>query len=208
MSAHAYAGQDAPGRLGSGRRAAGPPTTGRIPIAERRGGPPAPPKVSSTPLFLRATVAVGLLAAVGVSAVRVFEGGGVAAAGLAIDGRGVTTVAAAGGAVPEASCRVRHAVTSRTAGRFTSVVTVSNTGSRPIEGWTLTWTYPGAKTAPRLTDGWNANVSSDVNGGQATSTDLSRVIARRSSTTIGFVGSASGQVPAPATFALNGVTCR
>jgi endoglucanase len=111
------------------------------------------------------------------------------------------------------SCRAQYEVTSTSAGRFTAVVTVTNTGSKPVNGWTLRWNYPGASVntpAPRLGDGWNATVSSDASGGGiATSGEGSRLLPAGTSTTIGFVGTTSGSTPAaPAGFTLNGKACR
>lgn len=180
------------------------PATGRVP--GRRSGPPAVRRPTSTPLLLRATVVIGLVTAAGVGAFR---------ASTSTPAIGRTAAAAAvgpGAADPAAtsrgSCRVQQDVTSRSPGRFASMLTISNTGQAAVDGWTLTWSYPGAETMPRLSGGWNATVSSDINGGQATAVDLSRVIPANGSTTIGFVGTVSGKVPTPANFALNGVMCR
>jgi hypothetical protein len=111
---------------------------------------------------------------------------------------------------------VRYAITSRSARRFTAVLTVFNTGAAPMQGWALRWRYA---SAPRLSGGWNATVSTDAKGARATNVAADRIIPAGGSATIGFVGTfAAGKTalpgttdpaqPAPSGFSLNGVTCR
>jgi hypothetical protein len=174
----------------------------------RRGDPAGDRRAGRSPVLLRSTVAAGLVVAAGVSVIRVGDepdpGGQ-----LALARTSVTEPAAAG----VTSCRAQYEVTSKSVGRFTAVLTVTNTGSTPVNGWTLRWRYPGANAdtpAPRLGDGWNATVSSDASGtGTATSGEGSRVIPAGASTTIGFVGTSSGGALAePTGFTLNGKACR
>jgi len=111
---------------------------------------------------------------------------------------------------PVESCRVRHSVASRSRGRFSAVMTVTNTGRSPVRGWTLRWGYPDLEppAAPRLSDGWRAAVSVDAFGGQAIDVEASHLIPPGGSVTIAYLGTTSGQTPVPDRFTLNGVRCR
>ncbi len=162
---------------------------------------------SSAPVLLRAIVTAGLIAATGVSVVR--------AQGGEADGRSSAAVsgAAANSLTDDTAvqaCRVRHSIASRLAQRFTSVVTITNTGQTAVTGWTLRWAYPdqGPEAVPKLSNGWNSAVSADALGGQAIDVEASRVIPAGGSVTIAFAGTSSQAVPAPTDFTLNGVRCR
>ena len=51
-------------------------------------------------------------------------------------------------------CDVSYVITSSWAGNFNAQVTIKNTGTGPISGWQVTWTWPGDQ---RITNVWNAN---------------------------------------------------
>lgn len=177
--------------------------------------PPARPpvrKASRTPLLLRATLVTAVLAAAGASVLRAQTGPpdpSVALGGNAAQAAATAPAPVAEGA-PARGCRVKHSVTSRSGGRFTSVLTVVNTGAATVKGWTLRWDYPDQvpDSGLEVGQGWNATVAMEAPGVKATNTDLNRVIAPGGTTTIGFVGTTDGTVPVPADFTLNGVSCR
>jgi endoglucanase len=104
-----------------------------------------------------------------------------------------------------ASCRVAYSVSTDWGSGFTAAVTVSNTGSSAINGWRLTWTWPGNQT---ITQAWNS--TSSQSGQSATLTNASwnaAIPAGGNQTGIGFNANYSGSNPAPTTFFLNGTQC-
>ncbi|RAG86697.1 alpha-L-arabinofuranosidase [Streptacidiphilus pinicola] len=110
----------------------------------------------------------------------------------------VTTAAATGG-----SCKVGYSVNDW-GGGFTATLVLSNTGSTPVNGWTLSFNWPGNQ---QLTSGWNANWSQSGSTVTATSLSYNGALAPGASTTVGFNASYSGGNPAPGSFALNGAAC-
>jgi endoglucanase len=102
-----------------------------------------------------------------------------------------------------AGCRVAYTVPSQWPGGFTGNVTVTNLGD-PITGWSLVWTFPSGQ---RVTQAWNATVTAAGSQHTATNMSYNASIATNGTVSFGFNGSWSGSNPAPASFALNGVTC-
>lgn len=122
--------------------------------------------------------------------------GGVAA--LLVAGTMVTANAQAA-----AGCRVAYAVSSQWSGGFTANVNITNLGD-PVNGWRLAWTFPSGQ---RVTQAWNATVS--TSGSQVTATNMSynAAIATNATVAFGFNGSWTGSNPVPTSFTLNGVAC-
>ncbi|WP_431874968.1 extracellular catalytic domain type 1 short-chain-length polyhydroxyalkanoate depolymerase [Micromonospora marina] len=87
---------------------------------------------------------------------------------------------------------------------LTENITISNTGTAAVNGWSLTFTLPGGQT---ITSGWNASYSPA--SGQVTARNLSynAVIPARGSTTIGFQATHTGNTARPGSFSLNGSPC-
>ncbi|MDI1465166.1 cellulase family glycosylhydrolase [Catellatospora sp. KI3] len=112
-------------------------------------------------------------------------------------------MAAAVSAQAAAGCRAVYAVSAQWPGGFTANVEVTNLGD-PVSGWNVKWTFPSGQ---QVTQAWNAAVSAA--GAQQTATNLSynAAIATNGKASFGFNGSWSGSNTAPASFALNGVTC-
>lgn len=104
---------------------------------------------------------------------------------------------------PPGSCTVHDDVNAWNTG-LTANMTITNTGSAPINGWTLVFTLPGGQT---ITSGWNAAYSPQ--SGQVTATNLSYngALDPGAATTIGFQATHTGNSGAPASFTLNGQSC-
>ncbi len=96
-----------------------------------------------------------------------------------------TTTAATG------SCSATYQVSSQWAGGFTWVVTVTNTGSAPITGWTVTWTYADGQTVS-VPSAYNANVSQSGPDVTATNMSYNGSVAAGGSTQFGGAGTWSG----------------
>lgn len=103
-----------------------------------------------------------------------------------------------------AACSAAYAQTGSWPGGFQAQVTVTNTGSSPINGWKLAWTFPGDQ---KITNLWNGTVAQS--GAQVTVTNASynAALPPGGSATIGFTGTYASSDAAPASFTLNGATC-
>ncbi|MEV4567630.1 cellulose binding domain-containing protein [Nonomuraea sp. NPDC049419] len=101
------------------------------------------------------------------------------------------------------SCEVMYA-TGAWNGAFNGSVTIRNTGTTPVTGWTVTWAWPGNQA---ITSAWNATVTQA--GAQVTARDAGHntYIGPGSSQSFGFSATATGSNNPPAQFKMNGVTC-
>ncbi|RIW39280.1 cellulose-binding protein, partial [Micromonospora endophytica] len=101
------------------------------------------------------------------------------------------------------ACRVAVTVNAWNNG-LTEDITVTNTGSSAINGWSLVFTLPGGQT---ITGGWNASYS--PTSGQVTARNVSYngSIAPGASVGIGFQATHTGNSGRPSSFSLNGSTC-
>nr|AWD75446.1 xylanase [uncultured bacterium] len=100
-------------------------------------------------------------------------------------------------------CRVTNALNAWNNG-LTDNITITNTGTTAINGWSLRFTLASGQT---ITSGWNATYS--PTSGQVTATNLSYngTIPPGGSTTIGFQATHTGNTAAPSGFILNGTAC-
>lgn len=101
------------------------------------------------------------------------------------------------------ACRVGTAVNAWNTG-LTENITITNTGSAAVSGWSLTFTLPAGQT---ITSGWSATYAPA--GGQVTATNVAynAELAPGASTTIGFQAGHTGNTGAATAFALNGAAC-
>jgi poly(hydroxyalkanoate) depolymerase family esterase len=101
------------------------------------------------------------------------------------------------------SCKVTDMVNAWNTG-FTSNLTITNTGSTAINGWSLVFTMPSGES---ITSSWNATFA--PSSGQVTATNLSynAAIAPGTSTGLGFQAAITGTATPPTSFTLNGQSC-
>jgi endo-1,4-beta-xylanase len=101
------------------------------------------------------------------------------------------------------ACRASNSVSAWNNG-LTDNITITNTGTTAINGWSLKFTLASGQT---ITSGWNATYS--PSSGQVTATNVSynASIPPGGSTTIGFQATHSGNTAAPSGFSLNGAAC-
>jgi poly(3-hydroxybutyrate) depolymerase len=111
----------------------------------------------------------------------------------------VVTTPPAGGA----ACRVTSAVNAWNTG-LTADLTIANTGSTAINGWSLTF---GLRAGQNIVSGWNATYSPTSGQVTARNAGYNGTIAPGASVSIGFQASHSGDSGAPAGYALNGTAC-
>jgi cellulase/cellobiase CelA1 len=101
------------------------------------------------------------------------------------------------------SCHVTYTPTNWPGG-FTANITITNTGTAPINGWTLGFTFPGDQT---VTHGWNATITQNDTSATASNLAYNTTIAPDASQSFGFQGTWTTNHAPPTTFALNGELC-
>jgi expansin (peptidoglycan-binding protein) len=121
----------------------------------------------------------------------------------------VTTLAGGAGIVSAATqagvgCGVTFSVVSQWNTGFTANLTLKDTGSAAINGWTLRWSFPGSQ---QVAEGWNGNYSQSGNAVTVSNASWNGAIAPGATVTAGFNGSYSGSNPVPTAFTMNGVAC-
>jgi len=101
------------------------------------------------------------------------------------------------------ACRVSVAVNAWNNG-LTENITITNTGTGAVNGWSLVFTLPSGQT---ITSGWNATYS--PNSGQVTARNVAYNggIPANGSVTIGFQATHTGNNARPSSFTLNGASC-
>jgi glucose/arabinose dehydrogenase len=108
-----------------------------------------------------------------------------------------------GQVTPPAACRVAYDTQVWGTG-FRATVKVTNTGTEPVSGWTVGWTFAGPQ---RIGSSWNASVTQSGAATSARNTAWNGTIAPGATVEFGFIGTPGGPQPAPAAFTLNGNTC-
>jgi endoglucanase len=123
----------------------------------------------------------------------------VAASAMAVGLLGLAAVGTPPAGAQTGSCSAAYSVTSDWGSGFTAAITVTDSGSSAITGWTLTYTYTGNQT---LTDGWSGNWSQSGETITVTNASWNGSLSAGASSSIGANFSYSGTNTAPAS-----VTC-
>jgi len=103
-------------------------------------------------------------------------------------------------------CHIGYVIDAQWPGGFGAAITITNTGTKPINNWTLTWTFANGQTVSQL---WNGNAVQ--NGSQVSVTNLSYngSIAAGGTASLGFNGTWNNTTNAvPTSFAVNGTACK
>ncbi len=125
-------------------------------------------------------------------------------ANVNVNGAGtVTTVTATLVITQPGACRVSY-TPGNWQGGFTANVTITNTGSSAISGWTLTFAFPGDQ---KITSAWNATVTQTGTSVTAANLAYNATISSGASQSFGFQGTWNTNDTAPASFSVNGATC-
>ena len=103
------------------------------------------------------------------------------------------------------SCTVTYSVVRTWPDGLQAQAVLTNTGTRPVSGWTLTWSFAGDQ---RISDLWNGNFTQSGQRVSVTSASYNATIAPSASVTIGFTGTRTGNDAPPAAFQLNGTACK
>jgi Glycosyl hydrolase family 12/Cellulose binding domain len=103
------------------------------------------------------------------------------------------------------SCTVTYTVARTWPGGLQAQAVLTNTGTRSVSGWTLTWSFAGDQ---RVSDLWDGNFTQSGRRVSVTNASYDGTIAPSASVTIGFTGTSTGSDPPPAAFQLNGSGCK
>lgn len=101
------------------------------------------------------------------------------------------------------ACRVAYQANSWNNG-FTGNVTVTNTSSSTVNGWTVGFSFPSGQ---QITNSWNATVTQSGSSVTARNVDYNGTLAPGASASFGFQGTHSGTNGAPTGWTLNGTAC-
>ncbi|GEK21707.1 endo-1,4-beta-xylanase [Cellulomonas xylanilytica] len=104
---------------------------------------------------------------------------------------------------PSAGCQVSYAVNQWNTG-FTANVTVKNTSSSALNGWTLTFSFPSGQS---VTQAWSSVTTQSGSAVTVKNAAWNGSIPANGSTQFGFNGSHGGTNTAPSSFSLNGTPC-
>lgn len=102
-----------------------------------------------------------------------------------------------------AGCQVTSTVNAWNTG-LTANLTVTNTGTTAIDGWSLAFTLPEGQT---ITSGWNADYSPASGRVTARNVSHNATIAPGASVDIGFQATHGGNTAGPGSYTLNGTAC-
>ncbi|MFI8171604.1 cellulase family glycosylhydrolase [Streptomyces sp. NPDC086081] len=116
---------------------------------------------------------------------------------------GTVTVTTAPGGTPSA-CAVGYRVTGSWPGGFQGEITVRNTGTSAINGWTLRWTFPDGQRITNLWGGTATQSGADVSVAAAPYT---ATVPAAGSVTLGFTATRGTVHADPTAFTLNGTAC-
>src|SRR5581483_5992979 len=122
----------------------------------------------------------------------------VVAAAMLLSSLGVAT-AASGPANAATGCSANYATQSQWATGFVAGVTVTNSGTTALTGWTVTFTFPGDQ---QVTSSWSATLAQSQETVIASNLSYNGALGTGASTSFGFQGSYSTSDAAPAS-----VTC-
>jgi endo-1,4-beta-xylanase len=104
---------------------------------------------------------------------------------------------------PNSTCAVTDTVNAWNTG-LTESITITNTGTAPINGWSLAFTLTGGQA---VTSAWNATIAPSSGAVTAKNVSYNGSVAPGASVSFGFQATHSGNTSAPGDFTLNGTHC-
>jgi O-glycosyl hydrolase len=141
----------------------------------------------------------GTPTAAGSSTVTVTATDGTGASGTATFTWTVSSGSTGGGG----GCRVTYQP-NQWPGGFTANVTIANTSTTAINGWTLTFTFPGDQ---KITSTWSGTSTQNGANVSVTNVGYNGSIPASGSTSFGFQGTWNSSDASPGSFAVNGTVC-
>lgn len=101
------------------------------------------------------------------------------------------------------ACKVAYG-TNTWQGGFTADITLTNTGSDPVDHWNLAFTLPAGR---QITSTWNAGISPSSGAVTAANLAYNASIAPGAQVAFGFQATYGGSFAKPTVFSLNGHSC-
>jgi hypothetical protein len=89
-------------------------------------------------------------------------------------------------------------------GGFTANVTIANTSSTALNGWTLTFAFPGDQ---KITTSWSGTATQSGKNVSITNVSYNGQIPANGSTSLGFQGTWANSDTSPTSFSVNGAAC-
>jgi hypothetical protein len=102
------------------------------------------------------------------------------------------------------TCHVTYTKNSEWPGGFTAQVVIANTGTTAINGWSLTFAFPGDQ---KITSNFNGGFSQSGANATLTNASYNGTIAPGATITDGFQGTWTSNDNSPASFFVNGTAC-
>ena len=118
--------------------------------------------------------------------------------------QGVPPTFAPSSTQPAGICSVDYVVQNQWGSGATVNVTVGNNSSASINGWMLTWTFPGSQ---QITQVWGGSYSQSGSSASISNISWNATIPANGSIQFGLNLTYSGSNPVPTDFALNGTPC-
>jgi endoglucanase len=108
------------------------------------------------------------------------------------------------GSAGPVACSAVYSLSNSWPGGFQGQIVLTDTGTAPISGWSLTWTFPGDQKIGSM---WTASYTQSAEHVTAVNEPYNASIPAAGSVTIGFTGTFTSSDATPASFAVNGTTC-
>ena len=156
------------------------------------------------PLISVAIITVGLAIALPASMASAHRTAGAITASHHLAKRNISAVIAPTAANRATGCLVTYN-SSDWPGAFTVKVTIDNRGTTNINGWTLTFKFPGDEA---ISSAWNTTFTQTGARVSATNTNYDATIPPGASQSLGFLGTWASNDTAPTSFNVNGTACR
>jgi endoglucanase len=117
-----------------------------------------------------------------------------------------SSVADASATTKSEHCHIAYTITNTWPGGFEGAITIENTGSSAMTGWTLTWMFSGNQ---KITGLWSGAFTQKGQSITVKNESYNGTIpVGRSYSGIGFNADVTGTNAVPASFAVNGTTCQ
>ncbi|MGV9450278.1 cellulase family glycosylhydrolase [Streptomyces sp. NPDC003635] len=107
-------------------------------------------------------------------------------------------------ATPAGTCAVGYRVSNEWPGGFQAEITIRNTGTTAVNGWTLAFTFPDDQ---KVTNMWGGTPTQTGSAVSVTAASWTSTIPAAGSVTVGFTGTKNTTNAPPTTYTLNGGTC-
>lgn len=109
-----------------------------------------------------------------------------------------------GGGDPGARCSVGYRVVNEWGNGFQGEITIRNTGTTTISGWTLVFAFPDGQTVTTM---WGGTPTQNGGTVSVAPASYNSTISAAGSVTVGFLAGRGGTNTAPTAFTLSGTAC-